>query len=219
MLFEADEEVITAVKLNQLKKSEIKLHWKISKSALLENTVQELSPRTSGIVMVKRNSRQSDTLITKINHHLMYVFPTLNSKSRVQSTIDLCVLHHMSTSDSPPAKKHHTSSIHHEITLYSYWRSSCSWRVRTALQFKRLSYEYKAVHLVLDGGQQHNPEFVRDNPMRQVPLLVVKNVDQDGIVGEEIKLSQSMAILEFLEEMFPEPQLLPEKPRMKIEIV
>ena len=46
-----------------------------------------------------------------------------------------------------------------EFMLYSYWRSSCSYRVRIALELKGLAYEYHAVHLVRDGGEQHQPDY------------------------------------------------------------
>lgn len=83
--------------------------------------------------------------------------------------------------------------------LYSYWRSSCSWRVRIALAIKGVQYDTVAVHLVKDGGQQHDDEFKEKNPMAQIPVLVY-----DGA-----SLSQSMAIIEFLEEQHPKPSLLP----------
>ena len=78
--------------------------------------------------------------------------------------------------------------------LYSYWRSSCSWRVRIALNLKGVDYEYRAVHLVADGGQQLKEEYKAKNAMCQVPSLVL----DDGTL-----LTQSMAILEFLEEKYP----------------
>ncbi|RLB53162.1 MAG: maleylacetoacetate isomerase, partial [Deltaproteobacteria bacterium] len=59
-------------------------------------------------------------------------------------------------------------------TLYGYWRSSSAWRVRIALNFKDVPYEYVAVHLLEDGGQQHGEEFRVKNPMRQVPLLEIR---------------------------------------------
>ncbi|XP_072895566.1 maleylacetoacetate isomerase isoform X4 [Hemitrygon akajei] len=65
--------------------------------------------------------------------------------------------------------------------LYSYFRSSCSWRVRIALAFKGIEYEQVAVNLVKDGGQQYADSFKKLNPMKQVPALSI-----DGIV-----LSQS----------------------------
>ena len=89
------------------------------------------------------------------------------------------------------------------MRLFGYWRSSSSWRVRIGLAIKGVDYEYEAVHLVEEGGKQHAPEYRAHNPMRQVPLL---EWEEDG----EIKrLSQSLAILGFLEERFPGPSLLP----------
>jgi maleylpyruvate isomerase len=89
------------------------------------------------------------------------------------------------------------------MKLYSYWRSSCSWRVRIALNLKGLSYEYAAVHLVKDGGEQHTEAYRALNPMRTVPTL---EVTEGGRVRH---LAQSMAILEYLEERYPSPALLP----------
>ena len=89
------------------------------------------------------------------------------------------------------------------MKLYGYWRSSCSYRVRIALAYKGLPVTQVPVHLLEGGGQQHLPEFVRKNPMRQVPLLEVE--DQ----GRTEWLGQSLAIIEYLEEKHPEPPLLP----------
>ncbi|KAA0177433.1 hypothetical protein FNF27_01211 [Cafeteria roenbergensis] len=77
--------------------------------------------------------------------------------------------------------------------LYSYWRSTCSWRVRIALALKGIDYEYKAVHLLKDGGEQLKDEFAALNPMREVPALVI-----DGNT-----LTQSMSIIEYLEDTRP----------------
>ncbi|MFW5966863.1 MAG: maleylacetoacetate isomerase [Persicimonas sp.] len=90
------------------------------------------------------------------------------------------------------------------MKLYSYWRSSSSWRVRIALRLKGLDYEYEAVHLLEDGGRQHTEEHHERNPMEQIPVLEV------DIDGQTRHLAQSMAILEFLEETHPEPPILPE---------
>lgn len=89
------------------------------------------------------------------------------------------------------------------MKLWSYWRSSCAYRVRIALGLKGLPFEYAAVHLMREGGQQHQPEFSAVNPQRQVPVLEL----EDG--GRTIRLVQSMAIIEYLDERFPEPPLLP----------
>jgi maleylpyruvate isomerase len=93
------------------------------------------------------------------------------------------------------------------IRLWSYWRSSCAYRVRIALGLKGLPFEYAAVHLIQDGGQQHRPDFVAKNPASQVPVL---ELDEDG---EVVRLVQSIAIIEYLDERFPEPPLLPASAR------
>ncbi|HEY6078341.1 MAG TPA: maleylacetoacetate isomerase [Polyangiaceae bacterium] len=88
------------------------------------------------------------------------------------------------------------------MKLWSYWRSSSAYRVRIALGLKGLSYEYVAVQLRA-GGEQHQGAFAGINPMRQVPALEV------GEAGQAAVLVQSMAIIEYLDERFPEPPLLP----------
>ena len=90
------------------------------------------------------------------------------------------------------------------ISLYSYFRSSCAWRVRIALALKGLSFELFPVHLMRDGGEQHRPEFHKQNPLEQVPVLEV------NLGSTLFRLTQSMAILEYLEELYPNPALLPE---------
>jgi len=87
------------------------------------------------------------------------------------------------------------------MKLYGYWRSSASWRVRIALELKGLVYETVPVHLVL--GRQRQAEHRERNPMQQVPVL---EFEMDGALR---RLSQSLAILEYLEERYPEPPLLP----------
>jgi maleylacetoacetate isomerase len=85
------------------------------------------------------------------------------------------------------------------LTLYSYWRSSAAYRVRIGLNLKGLDYAIVPVHLVRDGGQQHAPAYAALNPQELVPTLC------DG----ERVLTQSLAILEYLEETRPQPALLP----------
>ncbi len=87
------------------------------------------------------------------------------------------------------------------MKLYNYWRSSSSYRVRLALQFKGLPYEY--IPLSLIKGEQHQAEHRLRNPAGYVPVL---EVEEDGAVAV---LSQSVAIFEYLEERFPEKPLLP----------
>lgn len=92
------------------------------------------------------------------------------------------------------------------MIFYDYWRSSSAWRVRIALNIKRIAVERRAVNLAPPGeaGAQHSAEFRALNPMSQVPVLVI-----DGAPGPPRTLTQSMAILEYLEERFPSPPLLP----------
>lgn len=84
-----------------------------------------------------------------------------------------------------------------QLKLYSYWRSSCSRRVRIALNLKGLKYEERAVNLLK--GEQFSPEFRKLNPLGYVPVLV------DG----DIVLSDSFAIILYLEEKYPQHPLLP----------
>ncbi|XP_062973970.1 maleylacetoacetate isomerase isoform X2 [Elgaria multicarinata webbii] len=92
--------------------------------------------------------------------------------------------------------------------LYTYFRSSCSWRVRIALALKRIAYDQAPVNLVKDGGQQLSSEFQTVNPMQQVPALKI-----DGIT-----LSQSLAIIEYLEETRPNPKILPQDPKKRAQV-
>lgn len=91
------------------------------------------------------------------------------------------------------------------MKLYGYWRSSASYRVRIALNLKGLTYEYEPVHLVKDGGQQHSEAYRKLNPARLVPTFI------DG----DLRLNQSLAIIEYLEECYPDTPLLPSAPADK----
>ncbi len=94
--------------------------------------------------------------------------------------------------------------------LYGYWRSSASWRVRAALTFKGLPFETRPVHLVKGGGENHAPDYAARNPLETVPMLEVL---QDGAVT--LRLAESLAILEYLEELHPNPPLLPGDPTQR----
>jgi len=87
------------------------------------------------------------------------------------------------------------------MRLYSFWRSSSAWRARIALAYKRLPHELVPVHLTK--GQQNEPRFRKINAMGQVPVL---EVEEDGA---PLRVTQSIAIIEYLEERFPERPLLP----------
>ena len=92
------------------------------------------------------------------------------------------------------------------MRLYSYFRSSAAYRVRIALNLKGLAYETVAVDL--KPGEQRRPEYLARNPQGLVPAL------EDG----EWVLAQSLAIIEYLEEMHPEPPLLPRAPRERARV-
>lgn len=86
------------------------------------------------------------------------------------------------------------------MKLYTYFRSSAAYRVRIALNLKGLRYDMVPVHLTRDGGQQRKPEFRALNPQMRVPALELSG----GTV-----LTQSLAIIDYLDEIEPEPPFLP----------
>jgi maleylacetoacetate isomerase len=88
------------------------------------------------------------------------------------------------------------------LTLHNYFRSSASYRVRIALNLKDLPYTYVPVHLLKGGGQQYTEDYQRVNPAKLVPTLV----DDGHAIG------QSLAIMEYLDEIHPMPALLPRDP-------
>lgn len=88
------------------------------------------------------------------------------------------------------------------LRLYTYWRSSAAFRVRIALALKGLDYESVPQHLLRDGGEHRRADYLALNPQGLVPAL-----EHDGTV-----ITQSLAICEYLEEVFPRPALLPSSP-------
>lgn len=88
------------------------------------------------------------------------------------------------------------------LKLYDYFRSSASFRVRIALALKKISYETIPVHLLNQGGEQRLPRYLNVNPQGLVPTLEA---------GEHL-ITQSLAIIEYLDEMHPTPALLPKHP-------
>lgn len=93
------------------------------------------------------------------------------------------------------------------MKVHSYWRSTTSYRVRIALNLKKVTYQ--TIPVDLTAGEQNSPEFNKINPGQAVPALVLDN----GAV-----IPQSMAILEWLEETFPEPALLPDNPEARAKV-
>lgn len=94
------------------------------------------------------------------------------------------------------------------LVLYDYWRSTASYRVRIALHLKGLAFRQVPVHLVQDGGQQHSDAHRARNPAAAVPVL------EDG----PVRVRQSLAICEYLEETRPEPALLPADPAARAHV-
>lgn len=88
------------------------------------------------------------------------------------------------------------------MKLYDYYRSTACYRVRIALEFKGISYKKIPIHLVNHGGEQHHPDYLALNPQGLVPALEV-----DGTI-----LTQSIAIIEYLDELYPNKPLLPKDP-------
>ncbi|WP_394133110.1 maleylacetoacetate isomerase [Shewanella maritima] len=91
------------------------------------------------------------------------------------------------------------------MKLYGYWRSSAAYRVRIALNYKQLEAEHVSIHLVKNGGEQFSETFSALNPHHLVPALV------DSNDHEEFCLTQSLAIIEYLEERYPQLGILPER--------
>jgi maleylacetoacetate isomerase len=86
------------------------------------------------------------------------------------------------------------------VKLYSYFRSSAAYRVRIALNLKGLPHETVSIHLTKDGGYQRKPDFIAINPQMRVPVLALSSGDV---------ITQSLAIIEYLDDIHPEPPLLP----------
>lgn len=89
------------------------------------------------------------------------------------------------------------------MKLYTYFRSSAAYRVRIALNLKGLAYDMQSVHLVKDGGHNKRPEYRAVNPQMRVPTLITDSGDT---------LIQSLAIIEYLDEIHPSPPFLPKGP-------
>ncbi len=94
------------------------------------------------------------------------------------------------------------------LKLYDYFRSTACYRVRIALNLKKLNFETIPIHLLNEGGEQFSPQYQIINPQSLVPALDV----QDGII------TQSLAIIEYLEEVHPEPALLPSDALLKARV-
>ena len=95
------------------------------------------------------------------------------------------------------------------MKLYTYFRSSAAFRVRIALNLKGLSYDSIPIHLIKEGGLNRKPEYRAINPQMKVPTLVLD--------GGQV-LTQSLAIMNYLDETHPEPPFLPKDPVARAQI-
>lgn len=95
------------------------------------------------------------------------------------------------------------------MKLHGYWRSSAAYRVRIALNLKGVQVEHCPVHLVNNGGEQHSTGYQRLNPSELVPTF------GDG----ELSLNQSLAIIQYLEDLYPHAPLYPKEPAQKAAVM
>ena len=96
-----------------------------------------------------------------------------------------------------------------KLDFFSYFRSSSAFRVRIALQLKKVPHNYHSVHLLNNGGEQRAEAYRQINPMGEVP----------AIHDNGFNLGQSMAILFYLDDCFPEPRLFPVEPKAKARVI
>lgn len=96
-----------------------------------------------------------------------------------------------------------------KLDFFGYFRSSSAFRVRIALNLKKVPHNYHAVHLINNGGEQRKEEYRKINPMGEVP----------GIHDNGFSLGQSMAILFYLDDKFPDPRLFPSDPQQKARVI
>lgn len=96
-----------------------------------------------------------------------------------------------------------------KLDFFSYYRSSSAFRVRIALNLKNVPHDYHAVHLLNNGGEQRQGSYRVINPMGEVP----------GIHHDGFTLGQSMAILTYLDDTYPEPRLFPQEPKLKARVI
>lgn len=101
-----------------------------------------------------------------------------------------------------------SAAANQERVLHNYFRSSASYRVRIALNLKGLDYSYASVHLNRNGGEQYGAGFKALNPHALVPVLAEPGV----------QLSQSLAIMEYLDEKYPQAPLLPATPEHRAHV-
>lgn len=94
------------------------------------------------------------------------------------------------------------------MKLYGYWRSTAAYRVRIALHLKQIAFESEAIHLIKNGGEQHNEQYAAINPNELVPCIV------DG----DFVLNQSLAIIDYLDNKYPDIPLYPNELKKKAKV-
>jgi len=94
------------------------------------------------------------------------------------------------------------------MKLYGYWRSTAAYRVRIALHLKEIPFESVSVHLVKNGGEQHHEDYAAINPNELVPCLI------DG----DLVLNQSLAIIDYIENKYPNAALYPQEIKQKAQV-
>jgi maleylpyruvate isomerase len=98
------------------------------------------------------------------------------------------------------------------MKLYSYWRSSSAWRVRIVLNLKAIPFVYEAINIAPGASEQTSTQYAAINPLRQVPTLEWEEA------GTCVRLTQSVAIVEYLNERHPDPPLLPAAPLVRARV-
>ena len=134
---------------------------------------------------------------SKLTHSISVLRSTM-------STISAATAEH--GEESSAALPLHSTAAPPHFTLYTYWRSSCSWRVRIALHYKQLTYTPQCINITK--AEHKTEEYGRINPSHSVPALVVSYAETQ----QQLVMGQSLAILEWLEETHPSPPLLPTEP-------
>jgi maleylacetoacetate isomerase/maleylpyruvate isomerase len=94
------------------------------------------------------------------------------------------------------------------MKLYGYWRSSAAYRVRIVMHLKSLDFESISVNLVKNGGEQHQDDYTAMNPSHLVPTLV----------DNDLVLNQSLAIIDYLDNCYPEVALYPSDLRLRAKV-
>ncbi|PQM41924.1 hypothetical protein Pyn_26606 [Prunus yedoensis var. nudiflora] len=119
------------------------------------------------------------------------------------------------SSEQQKKSENSSSSSSSKLLLYSYWQSSCSWRVRFALSLKGVPYEYKPVNITK--GEQFSPDFKRLNPLHLFRCWSMpSNHRPEGLsLGSTSYLTIIVYFVKYLEDKYPQRPLLPADPRLK----